>query len=93
MDLVQKNEFESIQTSRAVVSSNVIGKQFLDVFNSFQQTFMSYSAENLFLEIFQLVFFPILLKKYFFSGIVNQHSFKAKSKRCSVHFKGSTKHK
>ena len=54
---------------------------------------MSHSAENLFFEFFQLVFFPSLLKKYFFSGIGNQHIFKAKSKRCSVHFKGGTKHK
>ena len=54
---------------------------------------MSHSAEKLFFDFFQIVFLPILLKKYFFSGIGNQHSFKAKSKRCSVLFKGSTKHK
>ena len=29
---------------------------------------MSHSAENLFFEFFQLVFFPSLLKKYFFQG-------------------------
>ena len=43
-----KNVFESIHTSRAVVSSNVIWKYIFDVFNSFQRTFMSHSVENLF---------------------------------------------
>ena len=89
VDLVQKNVFESIHTSEAVVSCNVIGKEFCDVFNSLQQTFMSHSAENLIFDFFSFSFFPIALELTLFSALVIQECFKAKWERCNLKFHGN----
>ena len=88
VDLVQKIMFESIHTSRAVVSSNVIRKDFFDVFNSLQQTFMSHSAETFFFDFFSISFFPIALELILFSALVIQEGFKAKWKRGNLKFHG-----